>query len=201
MTREPPPDAPPSPLRGLRELARHLPPLFDTTRHSTLEEHARQVNAGRVSPAIQWMIDGQRVQTPFADCDDRRIVIQETFGAYLWAVCYALHVVDGQLRKSRVDARSSAGDAAAGRADVERLFEWAMRLVTAPEPASDGVPHPMDADPAAATEEAMAWTEEGGHVNGLFVSALAYIACHEYAHLVNGHCAFVSDARTRVLTD
>jgi Peptidase U49 len=174
---------PPDVETPVRLLSENVLERFQNARAHTLARHQRNLAAGKLIPAIGW--DDRRMppKGPHANPETRQIVVQEVFMAYLWAVTYALLVIDQEAhRRPIIEGRFEGGldFTRPGLKEAWELFLWAMGLR---REFSDWPTHL----PAPDRPCVIAGIDYTGRANGIFMDAAAYLLFHEQAHLVNDH--------------
>ncbi|HEU0076031.1 MAG TPA: phage exclusion protein Lit family protein, partial [Longimicrobiaceae bacterium] len=166
---------------------------FQHAREHTLARHERSILAGKVSRAIRWDTSREALKSPSADPSTGQVVVSEVFMAYLWAVAYALLVIDQEGYRRPLITGRYAGEIDFTEpvlAEARDLFFWAMGLRRA---FSDWPAH-LPAPGRARVVEGIDYT---GVTNGLFTDAAAYLLFHEYAHLVHDHWNVVGPIRAK----
>ncbi|CAA9299619.1 MAG: hypothetical protein AVDCRST_MAG68-560 [uncultured Gemmatimonadetes bacterium] len=177
----------------VRLLSDNVLERFQNARAHTLARHLRNLTAGKLIPAIGWDDRRMLLKGPHADPETRQIVVQEVFLAYLWAVTYALLVIDQEAyRKPIIEGRfeGELDFTEPVLAEAWELFLWAMSLKR------DFSEWPAYL-PAPDRRRQIAGIDYTGLANGIFMDAAAYLLFHEYAHLVNDHWSVIGPIRAR----
>ncbi|HEX6036788.1 phage exclusion protein Lit family protein [Longimicrobium sp.] len=177
----------------VRLLSDNVLERFQNAQAHTLARHLRNLAAGKLIPAIGW--DDRRMppKGPCADPESRQIVLQEVFLAYLWAVTYALLVIDQEAhRRSIVEGRfeGELDFTKPALAESWELFVWAMGL----QREYSDWPEQLPAPDRPRVIEGIDYT---GRANGIFMDAAAYLLFHEYAHLVDDHWSVMGPIRAK----
>lgn len=123
----------------------------------------------------------------------KEVTIQETFLSYVWTMCYSLLVIFGEdvekpqqnhLLKTdhKIDTQALDG--------ARKLFVYGMSLIKSYSSWDRAaLPNPE--------EYCQTETYYVEKTNGLFVTAMGFVLCHEYAHIKLGHLdyrqAYISD--------
>jgi hypothetical protein len=118
---------------------------------------------------------------PFVD-QNKQITIQETFLSLVWATCYShLALFEEQNSKpilNRIYGHNHVIDQRAIR-DAANVYKYGVSLVRNYKPwDKTNFPNPEDYDSTDIYIE---------KANGLFVLAMVFILCHEFAHIDRGH--------------
>ena len=177
----------------VRILSNNVLERFQNAQAHTLARHQRNLAAGKLIPAIGW--DGRRMppKGPHGGPESRQIVLQEVFLAYLWAVTYALLVIEQEgHRRPIIEGRYAGGLDFTRPALTEawELFLWATSL-------QEGFSEWPAELPAPDRLRVIAGTDYTGRANGIFMDAAAYLLFHEYAHLVNDHWNVMGPIRAK----
>jgi hypothetical protein len=180
------------PIRVLQNNVIHH---FENVRDGALERHKQWVASGKIRPGLKWLIQKERVATPYADCDTKEIVIQEVFLAYIWAIAYSMFVIyEEAIQKKMINDQWKGNvelDTALLR-DAEKLLNWALTLTNRYIDWDMSLPNP---ETHKSIEEKF-YTEK---VNGIFLDMIVFILFHECCHLVNDHCKHFFGVCSKVL--
>lgn len=173
----------------VRILRHNIIDHFEGVRDNTFNKVFEGVSQGKVRPGIIVKIEQNTLTTPFADCDNGAINLQENFIGYLWAMCYSIFVIYEEGVQKRMLSGQFSGDIEFDTDLLKRakaLFEWAISLKDNYSNWDLTLPNP---------EQHKNRTEEwyAGIVNGIFLDAIIYDVFHEFSHLVNNHCHALSD--------
>lgn len=160
---------------------------FENVRDDALEKHKEWVNSGKIQPGIKWLIEKEKVDSPYADCSSKEIAIQEVFLAYTWAITYSLVVIYEEAIQKKMIAGQWTGAVELNTPllqNAEKLFNWALSLTDKYSDWDKNLPNPE----IYKNEEEKFYGEK---INGIFLDIVVYILFHECCHLVNGHCDFI----------
>jgi len=169
---------------------------FENVRDDALEKHKEWVNTGKIQPGIKWLIEKEKVSTPYADCISKEIAIQEVFLSYIWAITYSLFVINEEAIQKKMIAGQWNGVVDLNTPlleNAEKLFNWALSLTDKYSDWDKNLPNP----------EIQNTNEEkfyAGKVNGIFLDTIGFILFHECCHLVNGHCEFIKKVGSKNLS-
>lgn len=172
------------PIRVLQNNVIHH---FENVRDDALEKHKKWVDTGKIKPGIKWLIEKEKVSSPYAACNSKQIAIQEVFLSYVWAITYALVVIYEEAIQKKMIAHQWTGVIELNTPllqGAERLFNWALSLTDKYSDWDKNLPNPEIQE----TDEEKFYA---GKVNGIFLNAIVFILFHECCHLVNDHCAFL----------
>lgn len=184
----------------VRVLRHNITSHFESVREGTFKQVQDGVESGKVYPGIQVKIEKEHLKTPYADCDQNSIHIQENYIGYLWAMCYSLFVIYEEGVQKRIISGHYEGIINFDTPLLQRaksLFEWALTLKDEYSDWDLSLPNPEQHNNSI--EE---WYAE--KVNGIFQDVVVYDLFHEFSHLVNNHCDSLADIfgkRTAELTE
>ncbi|MFD0701927.1 phage exclusion protein Lit family protein [Myroides pelagicus] len=143
--------------------------------------------------AIHEMVDGH-YQTPFVD-EHGKIHVHETFLSYVWCVCYSMLVLyDEAIAKV---SQNLVSETMLHKIDTKKidkaqeLFDYAKSLIVYYSVwDKTNLPNPEEyaADDTFFIERA----------NGLFIYAMNFILCHEFAHIEFDHIEKIKQGRNTV---
>jgi hypothetical protein len=150
------------------------------------------VTAGAVNPGVEFLIDEGPLRTPTADLMSGKIRIHETHLNFLWAIFYALLVIQEEgigipLRKGTFTGQVRFDSTTL--IEARNLFRWALSLRRSFSAWPVGLPNPETSKSTGLSATYAA------KVNGLFVCATSYLLCHEYAHLISEHAQTIEALR------
>lgn len=175
----------------IRVLQHNITFQFENTNPIIIELSKTVIKSNRIQPRIAYHINDKAImdkidghyQTPFVDAKGK-ITLHETFLSYVWCICYSMLVLyeeaiakvsENQVFKTvihEIDAKKIE--------IAQELFEYAKSLiVTFSKWDKDHLPNPEEyfQDDNFYVERA----------NGLFVYAMNFILCHEFAHIEKEH--------------
>ena len=179
----------------IRVLQHNVIAHFENFKPYVLAQLEKWVDSGLIHPGIDWIIEENKIKSPFANCSTKKIAIQEVFLAYIWAFSYALVVIYEQgIQKKAINGTWNGiidFDTKLLQ-DAKRLLEWAISLTNSFSPWDNTLPNPE----CYSTEEEQWYGEK---VNGIFLNSIVFIMRHESCHLVNGHCDFIKGLKGRSL--
>lgn len=125
---------------------------------------------------------GGRAQTPCVSTD-RGIELHETFLSYVWTICYSLLVLFDELIQKRMIQKAYNRTFEYSPKTVREafcLFHYGISLIKQFRVWDKGtLPNPEEYD-----ENEADYVEKA---NGVFVHAMVFILCHEFAHVRCGH--------------
>jgi hypothetical protein len=160
----------------------NLHPAFSQEFQTTLRKHGLQ-------PFVKYDCSERAIVeagfsdslVPFVD-QDKEITIQETFLSLVWTMCYShLVLFEEQIHKpllNRLHRQNHRIDYAAIAA-AANVYRYGVSLVRRFSPwDKDKLPNPEMYAPSEFYVE---------KANGVFVFAMAFILCHELAHIESGH--------------
>ena len=161
---------------------------FENVRSGALEKHKEWIKSGKLQPGIIWLIEKEKVISPYADCRSKEIALQEVFLAYIWAITYSLVVVYEETIQKKMIAGQWKGEVEFDTPllkDAVKLFNWALSLTDKYSDWDKDLPNPE----SHKTAEEKFYAEK---VNGIFLDIIVFVLFHECCHLVNGHCEFIN---------
>jgi hypothetical protein len=131
--------------------------------------------------------------TPFIDSRHRQICLFETFNSLLWAVSYATMIIfDEQVHGPRIAEEPAHGYGIGHFLDrAYRVYTFGLSLITK---YSDWPINTLP-NPLRYTEEDRFYVERA---NGIYVSAVDFIICHELAHATLGHLRLSPTSRFEI---
>jgi hypothetical protein len=160
----------------------YVHPDFPTEFHTVLERHG-------LKPCIAYDYSEHAILdpgspdqlVPFVD-QNKQITIQETFLSMVWAMCYShLALFEEQNSKpilNRIYGHNHAIDQRAIQNAVN-IYRYGVSLVRNYTPwDKTNLPNPEEYDSADLYIE---------KANSVFVLAMVFILCHEFAHIDRGH--------------
>jgi hypothetical protein len=168
----------------IRVLQYNITANFESVRDSTIAEHLNRIATGKANADIEYYVDSDKIKTPYLNCKNRVIVLQETYLAFLWAVTYFFLVVQEEGFQKQVKNNYFAGNIQFNTPvliGALALFKWALTLPQSYSTWSLDLPNPEKHNNA---EEAF----YAPKVNGIYVTAVNYVIFHEYSHLLSRHC-------------
>jgi hypothetical protein len=151
------------------------------------------ISSGTVRREIDFLIDEVPLRTPYADANTGKIAVQETYLSYIWAVFYALLVIQEEGITKALQARTFSGHVLFNTPTLiesRHLFQWALALRHSFVPWPGHLPNPSTCQSVGPS------ADYAGKVNALFIGATSYVLCHEYAHLINQHAQTIAKLRT-----
>lgn len=175
------------PIRTLQHNVTHQ---FEST-NPTFAELSRQLMAqGKLSPGISYYISKDAImekieghsQTPFVD-KAGKIAIHETFLSYVWCICYSMLVIHEEaIAKPSENSKANMNHIIdQSKIDMANdVFAYAKSLVVS---YSDWNMEELP-NPEYYKESDKFYVERA---NGLFVFAINFILCHEFAHVEQNH--------------
>jgi hypothetical protein len=160
---------------------------FENIRDDALGRHKEWVKKGKIQPGIKWLIEKEKVRTPYADCDSKEIAIQEVFLSYIWVITYALVVIYEEAIQKKMMEGKWSGLIKVNTPilqDAEKLFIWALSLTDNYSDWDRNLPNPE----IQKTDNERFYA---GKINAIFLDVIVFILFHECCHLVNDHCNFL----------
>ncbi len=140
---------------------------------------AKSVAEGLISRIIKYNNDGGRPRPPEASLKTRKIHIQQSYLAYLWAFSYSSFVVFEQyVQKSAIEGAWVPMNDLLRKADA--LWRWAERFARKIEPWDPALPSPTH----EGDERQQEFVRK---TNEVVLRAMTYLLSHEYAHLTLKH--------------
>jgi hypothetical protein len=177
----------------IRVLRYNITANFKNVRDSTIAEHLNRIATGKANADIEYHVDTDKIKTPYLNCKDRVIVLQEAYLSFLWALTYFFLVVQEEGLQKQVKNNYFAGNILFNTPvliGALNLFNWALTLRQSYSIWNSDLPNPENPNNA---EEAY----YAPKVNGIFIDAINYIIFHEYSHLLNKHCETIKGIKTR----
>lgn len=169
----------------VRVLKNNIIDNFETVRDGSLARISKAVHQMKVKPGIKICISKEPLRTPFVECDEKTIHIDENYLAYLWAMCYSLFVIYEEGVQKRIVSGRSMGFIHYNNSllrNAKNLFEWTLTLKEQYSDWDLSLPNPERHN-----DNTEKWYAE--KVNGIFIDVVTYWLYHEFAHLVNDHCS------------
>lgn len=161
---------------------------FETARPFLLRQFRADVEAADLAPGIEVDVSSGPVQTPSVEGVPAVIRLHEPFLQYLWAIAFALVVLDQEGHRRRqvgVPPHPSPDVRRRLLLTAEDVFTWALAARTSELRWPRGCPRPGEAIPGDEIDYV-------GKANGLFMNAAVYVLLHEYAHVTLRHLNQVS---------
>ena len=181
----------------IRVLVNNVIQTMENIRPDTVQTLHRDIEQdGKVHPGISWVIEEQKLSSPYADCAGKKIVVQETYLSFVWAFTYFTLVTQEEIQQ-RILSNTWDGNLEYTTDLMQKalkLFNWALSLRDRYSDWDLSLPNP----------ERYNSPEEEYYVprvNSIFLDSVAYVLYHEYAHLVNNHCIFLSEIVSKAKTN
>lgn len=167
----------------IRVLAYNIIEWFEKTYPDFIIELENEVNHNGLQKGISYLIGNNPItEVAFVD-GNKKIAIEETFLSYLWSISYGLVVIydngilqptlngtyNGKLNPNDEKTMKALGLFKYGLSLIGNFSEW--------DKAS--LPNPEEYD-----NEEDEYVEK---VNSVFLHAIKFILCHEFAHVYLGH--------------
>lgn len=159
-------------------------PTFIELSKTVIKEKGLQAGIGYHinDRAILEKVEGHR-QTPYVN-EKGKIYVHETFLSYVWCVCYSMLVLyEEAIAKT---SQNQVSKTLLHEIDTEKiekaqdLFDYAKSLIVSFSPwDKDTLPNPEE----YSTDDVF-YIERA---NGLFIYAMNFILCHEFAHIELDH--------------
>lgn len=175
----------------IRVLQHNITFQFETTNPTFIELSKTIIKDKGLQPGISYYISENAIldkvdgypHTPFVD-GNGKINIHETFLSYVWCICYSMLVLyEEAIAKASLNQISKT---LIQNVDLDKinkaqkLFEYAKSLIT-----SFSNWDKMDLpNPEEYSQDDVFYIERA---NGLFVYAINFILCHEFAHVEKDH--------------
>jgi len=183
----------------IRVLQHNITFQFETTNPTFIELTKTVIKEKGLQPGIGYHINDKailekvdgHVQTPYVNSNGK-IFVHETFLSYVWCVCYSMLVLyeeaiakvsQNQVSKTLLHEIDSVKIDTA-----QKLFDYAKSLITSFTPWDKGsLPNPEEysTDDVFFIERA----------NGLFIYAMNFILCHEFAHIELNHTELIKQGQ------
>ena len=186
------------PVRVLRHnITNHFEEVANSKSSGLIYEAVRDK---KVQAGIEVKIEKRPLKTPYADCNNYKICLQENFIGFIWAMCYSLFVIYEEGVQKRIITGQFDGFINFNTDLLKRakqLFDWAISLKVQYSDWDLTLPNPE-----SHKNEMEKWY--AGKANGIFQDLIIYDLFHEFAHLVNNHCDVLSDIlgkKTHELTE
>jgi len=164
-------------IQPIRVLQEWIPSKFENTYSGFLNLVEQIIQQYNLDPGINYHIENDIVKTPYVDTI-KRIHIQETFLSYVWCVSYTLMTIYNEALPYNVKSNDLIDDKKI--LATLNLFDYGLSLIKFYTPwDKENLPNP----------ELYAQTEELSIeiANQVFIYALNYILCHEFAHVEMNH--------------
>lgn len=175
----------------IRVLQHNITYQFETTNPTFTELSKTIIKDKGLQPGIAYHInnsaildkvDGQ-AQTPFVN-GKGKITVHETFLSYVWCICYSMLVLyEEAIAKTSQNQVSKTLIYEIDNQKIEKaqeLFDYAKTLITSySEWDKNELPNPE-----IYSQDDVFFIERA---NGLFVYAMNFILCHEFAHIEKDH--------------
>ena len=179
-------------IQPIRVLQHNLISAFENTNPGFLQEIMHVINTAGLQPGLSyytyeeciWFSNAEfSSQTPGVDLT-KKIALHETFLSHIWILCYAVWILFDEsvakpIQKKLLAENTNVIDyeAAAsaklllsyGRSLFHFYTPWDKKTLPNPEEYGTGEEFYIE------------------RTNSLFVFAINFILCHEYAHVENGH--------------
>lgn len=142
------------------------------------------INDGRVNSVIDILLDHIPAKGPYADLDTRKIVLYDSYLAYLWAYFYGIFVLYEEcVQKRMMDKTFDRQIHLCNQLEIRafNLQNWAMSLskeFTIWD--LESLPNPKKFYDSIEQE----YCEK---VNNIFLKSVSFLLLHEYAHLTLNH--------------
>lgn len=166
----------------IRVLQHNIIAAYENTHPDFLELTRKIMNENGLQPGIEYRIADEPIRTPYVT-GAKKICIQETFLSYVWCVSYALTVMYDEalakMSRNRVAGEENEQINYELLAKAEALWNYAKSLKKVYTPWDMELPNPENYYP-----EDQWWIER---INGVYVKALNYVLCHEFAHVEKKH--------------
>lgn len=166
----------------IRVLQYNIAYAFENSNSDFRELTLKIMKDSGLQAGIGYLIEDEAIKIPSVNAA-KKIFLQETFLSYVWCTCYVLTVMyDEALAKM---SRNRVAGFEAEKVDfnllkkAEALWEYAKSLNVYYSPWDMDLPNPEEYYP-----EDQWWVER---INGLFVKAINFILCHEFAHVEKRH--------------
>jgi hypothetical protein len=174
----------------IRVLQHNITHQFETTNPTFIELSKKVIKDNGLEPGIDYFINNDAItnlvdghsQTPYVK--NKKIAIHETFLSYVWCISYSFLVLyDEAVAKPSQNntAKRELFEIDEGRIKkAEQLFKYGISIIKTFTPwDKDKLPNPELFE----SNDAF-WIEKA---NGLFVFAMNFILCHEFAHVEKKH--------------
>ena len=186
----------------IRVLQHNITYQFETTNPTFVELAKTIIKEKGLQPGIAYYIndlaisekvDGH-VQTPFVN-GQGKITLHETFLSYVWCICYSMLVLyEEAIAKTSQNqvSKTLIYEIDTQKIDkAQELFNYAKSLIVDfTEWDKEELPNPE-----IYTQEDVFFIERA---NGLFVYAMNFILCHEFAHVEKEHIEQLKQGKNSV---
>lgn len=163
---------------------------FELAAHRNALTEERATAAGVIDAELFFCFGPECPTPPFVTLETKKVHLQESYLAYLWATIYSTFVmyefgIQEPMMKGTFDWTRRYESQELARA--KHLSDWAKRFAIQYEPWDDkALPNP--ARHIDAIEKKLA-----GKANAIFVRAVTYLIAHEFGHLFGRHTVETSD--------
>ena len=149
------------------------------------EDLSNEIKYNELNPGIKYHIDKAPIDD-VAYLDNNRIIhIHENFNAYLWCMAYSLIVIYQEaIHLPQLEGNYTGEIDYENKkiSDAVKLFEYAMSLRKKYNAWDYELPNPESYNP----NDASFITK----INGIYVSAMTFILCHEVGHNYYQHITY-----------
>jgi len=175
----------------IRVLQHNITAKLEKAHSRVVEEAVELLKASKLNPGIDYVIGRDIARTPRANCENRRIELQETFLASQWCIAYFfLTIHDWFASQYSVGNKPLAVDTTNPNIQVaHRLVEWGCSLYKEWSAWPDHLPNPEKFRPSK--------KEYIGKVNRLFLEGIVFILGHELGHFALDHCETITEIKSR----
>ncbi len=162
----------------IRVLQHNIIHQFENTSHRFLIETEDAIKNYGLKKEIIYTLnksssEGNKIEGPYILNSEKQIYIQETFLAYLWCMCYSLHLNTDNLISSAIVENHKIKS-------IQEIFSYALSLKDRYNDWNkSNLPNPE-----------LYSDQDKGDIectNELFLYALNFILCHEFSHISLGH--------------
>lgn len=179
-------------IQPIRVLQHNIIAKYENTNSEFLKTSRDLVNNNGLQPGISYFIYEKPIvfscehfkrQTPFVD-GNKKIAIHETFLSYVWIMSYCLWVLYYEAVAKPMQNQQSNKEVNKINTilikQTEELFQYGKSLITTYSSwDKKNLPNPEE---YSSDEEFYIL-----RANGIFVHALNFILCHEFAHVEKKH--------------
>lgn len=184
----------------IRVLQHNITTQFESTNPTFLELTKTVIQQKGLNPGINYYINNLAIiekvdghsQTPYVD-ENCKIAIHETFLSYVWCISYSMLVLyEEAIAKVSQNIISKSIIHTIDNAKIEKaheVFDYARSLIVVfSDWEKQNLPNP----------EVYALDDEFyiERANGLFVYAMNFILCHEFAHVEKGHIEYLKQGKS-----
>lgn len=175
----------------IRVLIHNLTYSFENTNPEFIHSVMEAMKKNGLKVGIGYIIDDEQVKIPFVN-SDKKIFIQETFLSYVWCISYALIVFyDEALAKTSRNRHAKKEVEKVNKVNIqnaEELWNYGRSLIGSFSPWNKNLPNPESYFP-----DDKFWVEK---INGVYLVAMKYILCHEFAHVEQEHFEKIANNNT-----